>query len=293
MKIKDSIVEIRSNISPADQLKIIILSFLVLILFAPTIIELTGVWYNNDDYSHGFFVIPIAFFMLWQKREKLFLVASQSSWIGFPFFVAGAIVYVISFITNFHTLTNISMIILILSLLIFISGWKLTVLLLFPVLFLLFMFPIPSAYYIMMTNPLKLMITTISADIIELFGITVYQDGNLLFFSNTQLEVAEACSGIRSLYSYLMLGCVFALISGKLILKVIMVLSAIPLSLFVNIVRVTVTGILSNYYGPTVAQGFFHEFTGFFLFVIGFIILLLVYYLVERNAIKQKSNSSD
>lgn len=293
MKIKNSIIEIRSNISPADQLKIIILSFLVLILFAPTIIELTGVWYNNDDYSHGFFVIPIAFFMLWQKREKLFLVASQSSWIGFPFFVAGAIVYVISFITNFHTLTNISMIILILSLLIFISGWKLTVLLLFPVLFLLFMFPIPSAYYIMITNPLKLMITTISADIIELFGITVYQDGNLLFFSNTQLEVAEACSGIRSLYSYIMLGCVFALISGKLILKVIMVLSAIPLSLFVNIVRVTVTGILSNYYGPTVAQGFFHEFTGFFLFVIGFIILLLVYYLVERNAIKQKSNSSD
>jgi exosortase len=125
------------------------------------------------------------------------------------------------------------------------------------------------------------MITEISADIIDFIGITVYQEGNLLFFSNTQLEVAEACSGIRSLYSYIMLSCIFAMLCRRLDKKIIMIFAAIPLAIVVNIIRVSGTGVLSHYYGEKVAQGFFHEFTGFIVFALGFILLYLIFILLN------------
>jgi exosortase len=143
------------------------------------------------------------------------------------------------------------------------------------------MFPIPSSYYILITNPLKLMITDISGQIISFMGIPVFRDGNLLFFAGFELEVAEACSGVRSLYSYLMLSCLFTIMSKRLRSKVVLLLSAIPLAIAVNIIRVVGTGILSVNYGPKLAQGFFHEFSGLVLFCIGFACLYLEFHLLS------------
>ncbi len=278
---KNSVPEIRSDFSPADPLKIMLLSLLLLLLFSPTLLDLIRTWNSNPDYSHGFFVIPIALFMVWQKRQHILNLPQKSLWAGLPAFIAGITIYYIGFITRFHTLMHLSMIFVVLGLLLFLCGWERTMAVFFPILFLLFMFPIPSAYYILITNPLKLLVTDISVQVIRIFGIPVFQDGNLLFFANTQLEVAEACSGIRSLYSYLMLGCLFAMLSKQLWVKIILIFSTVPLALFVNIVRVTITGILSNFYGPKVAQGFFHEFTGFLLFAIGLVFLFGEFYFFD------------
>jgi exosortase len=114
-------------------------------------------------------------------------------------------------------------------------------------------------------------------------GVPVYREGNLLFLSSTQLEVAEACSGIRSLYSYMMLGCVFAVMVRRWRNKILLIISTIPLALFVNIVRVTTTGILANYFGARVAQGFFHEFSGLILFGVGFFLLVGEYVLISSR----------
>jgi len=259
------------------------------VLFTPDLVRLLHAWIGNDDYSHGFFVIPITLWIVWQKRQKLLSLPAKPSWLGFPLFIGGVTIYSVGLVTRFHTLTHLSMVITILGLLLFFSGWRPTKELLFPVLFLLFMFPIPSAYYILITNPLKLVITKVSAQLISFAGIPVYRDGNLLFLATTQLEVAEACSGIRSLYSYLMLGCLFAFMSRRKVAKMILVLSTILLALFVNIVRVTGTGILANFYGSQVAQGFFHEFAGLLLFVIGFIVLFLEYHLIGGGPVTTKA----
>jgi exosortase len=172
------------------------------------------------------------------------------------------------------------MILIILGLILFLAGWKITKTLLFPIFFLLFMFPIPSAYYVMITNPLKLLITEVSVYLIDFFGVPVYREGNLLFLASIQLEVAEACSGVRSLYSYLMLGFMFSTMTTKKN-GTIIVLSTLPLALAVNIARVSGTGIISHHFGPTIAQGFFHEFTGFLLFAIGIVFLGLEYRLLK------------
>lgn len=271
--------------------RIVALVFLIILLFVPALLKLIDIWYNNPDYSHGFLVIPIFLYMIWRKRELLLSLEIRPSWIGFPILSLGLIGYFIGFLTMFNTLANLSIVVTIIGLLLFLAGWRMLKEMSLPVLFLLFMFPIPSAYYIMITNPLKLMITDISAQLMGLFNIPVLQDGNLLFFANTQLEVAEACSGIRSLYSYLMLGCMFALICKKRITKIIMILTTFPLAILVNIIRVTATGVLANYYSPKVAQGFFHEFTGFILFGVGLMVLFSVYYIIEGRASDGKESN--
>lgn len=278
----EGIIKIRNLLSPAGMFMAIAVIILVAALFLPVFIELTHIWLTSADYSHGFLVLPISLYMVWQKRSRLMSIEIQPSWAGSVLLVPGLLLYGAAFVTNFNSLVYLSMLIIIVGIIILSAGTRFARELLFPILFLLFMFPIPSSYYIMITNPLKLMITNISALIMGSMGIPVLQDGNLLFFANTQLEVAEACSGVRSLYSYLMLGCLFAVFSIRLRTKLILILSAIPLAILVNIVRVTVTGVLSNYYGPEVAQGFFHEFTGFILFAVGFVLLVLEYYALKE-----------
>ena len=279
---------IQGNFTLKNGTKICIISILVALLFAPIILRLINVWSTRDDYSHGFFVIPIALYMVWKKRDILFHSSIEPSWIGLPVFFVAAMSYWVSFAARFHTLTYLSMIVIILGLLLFFAGCPVTKHLSLPLLFLLFMFPIPSAYYVLITNPLKLLITKVSTQLIRMVGIPIYREGNLLFLASTQLEVAEACSGIRSLYSYLMLGCLFAIMSRNNKTKILLLISALPLALFVNVVRVSGTGILANQFGPSVAQGFFHEFTGFALFVLGFVFLFLEYHFL--NAVNMENN---
>ena len=259
------------------------LVILSIFLFIPVIRDLFSIWYKNSDYSHGFMVIPLSIYFVWMKREELKAIDIKPSWIGLPLFCISVAIYIIAYITNFHTLTFISIPAVMFSLILFHGGWSLAKKLIPAILFLIFMFPIPSAYYIQLTNPLKLIITEISSTLINLMGIPVYREGNLLFLSSTQLEVAEACSGIRSLYSYMMLGCMFALMVKRWHSKVLLIISTIPLALFINIVRVTGTGILANYFGSQVAQGFFHEFSGMLLFIIGFFMLTGEYVFVHSK----------
>ncbi|MFC1863539.1 exosortase/archaeosortase family protein [Thermodesulfobacteriota bacterium] len=150
---------IKDDQNTNNYLKFITCIILVSVLFVPVIIQLVNVWVTNGDYSHGFLVVPIVGWIIWARREKLLLLSVKSSWIGLPVLMIGMAAYLISFIVNFKTLNYLSMIIIILGLLLFLTGWIITKELLFPVLFLIFMFPIPSAYYIMITNPLKLFLT--------------------------------------------------------------------------------------------------------------------------------------
>jgi exosortase len=114
-------------------------------------------------------------------------------------------------------------------------------------------------------------------------GIPVLREGNIIQLANTSLEVAEACSGIRSLISLLALSVVFAYFSQKTTLKrVVLVLSTFPIAIIANAARVTGTGILAHHYGDKVAQGFFHGFSGWILFVVAFACLFLLGAMLSR-----------
>ncbi|GAB7026161.1 hypothetical protein JCM15764A_14090 [Geotalea toluenoxydans] len=152
-----------------------------------------------------------------------------------------------------------------------------------PCLFLLFMFPLPDYLYLRLTGPLKLFASNLSAQIISSAGIPVLQEGNIIQLPNLQLNVVEACSGIQSLISYIMIGCLLAyLLAGPVWKKAVLVAATVPVALVNNILRITVTGILGEFLGKPANSGFYHELLGLVIFVVGFLALAGVYLLLAR-----------
>jgi exosortase len=162
-------------------------------------------------------------------------------------------------------------------------GWQVVRVLAFPLGFLVFMVPVPDSVLGMVSFPLQLLATKIAAGVIQFCSIPVYREGNMLYFVHTQLEVAEACSGIRSIMSLTMLSVIFAHLSGNgWWRKVLLIFSAIPIAMLANILRVSGTGILAHFFGDKVARGFLHEFSGVAIFVFGLLLLFLVFNLLNR-----------
>ena len=135
------------------------------------------------------------------------------------------------------------------------------------------MIPVSITVIAVSSLPLQIVSTTISSNVINSLNIPVYQEGNILYLANTQLEIAEACSGIKFIISFIMLGVVFAFFLQRRYTKMVIMLSTIPLAILVNIIRIAGTGILSQHFSDKVAHGFFHEFSGVVIFVLGFILL--------------------
>jgi exosortase len=139
------------------------------------------------------------------------------------------------------------------------------------------MIPIPSVLMDRVTFPMQLFASKVAAGSLDLMGIPVLREGNIIQLANTSLEVAEACSGIRSLISLFALSVVFAYFSqNKTWKRIVLVLSTFPIAIIANAARVTGTGILAHHYGSQVAQGFFHGFSGWILFVVAFVCLFVV-----------------
>ena len=146
------------------------------------------------------------------------------------------------------------------------------------------MIPIPSILMAQVTFPMQLFASKVASRSLDLVGIPVLREGNVILLANTSLEIAEACSGIRSLISLLALSVVFAYISQRVTWKrVLLVLSTFPIAIIANAARVSGTGVLAHYYGDSVAQGFFHGFSGWILFVVAFVCLFLLGALLAKR----------
>jgi exosortase len=146
------------------------------------------------------------------------------------------------------------------------------------------MIPVPYSLLNLVSGPLQLIATKISANMISACTIPVYREGNMLYFVNTQLEVAEACSGIRSIMSLTMLAIAFAsMMRGAWMNRIILTVAAIPIAMIANILRIAGTGVLAHFYGDKVAKGFLHEFSGMAIFAFGFITLLGLFTFLNRK----------
>lgn len=133
------------------------------------------------------------------------------------------------------------------------------------------------------TFPLQLLAAKLSVRMIQLLGITVLREGNILQLSNTTLEVVNACSGIRSLITLLALSAAFAYLSRlKLFGQWVLFLSAVPIAIFVNVIRLTVTSVLANTYGPELADGFIHELSGVMVFGVALMALYGFFIVLAR-----------
>ncbi len=272
------------EISGTDKLKLLSLILFWLVLFAPIYPEWVHDWLANSDNSHGFIVPFVAAYFAWDRRNQLNLAAIRSSYWGCVALFLTLGIYVLSYAGGLVFPTRIAMVISLYGLIWCMLGSEIALLMAFPILFLLFMIPVPYSFISLISGPLQLFATTISANLIETCSIPVFQEGNMLYFVNTQLEVAEACSGIRSIMALSMLAVAFASMSNAgWKSKMAMILLAIPIAMVANIIRVTGTGILAHFFGDKVARGFLHEFSGIVIFILGFVVLFGIYTLINRK----------
>lgn len=268
-----------------DALKTGLLILLWWLAFAPLYPELAREWLENSDNSHALLVPFVTLFFIWQKRPELRTAPVASSVSGGVLLVASLLVHIVSSAGGSAFPARLAMVTSLFGLLWLCFGRRVMRLVAFPLSFLLFMIPVPYSLLSLVSLNLQLMATRISAALINSCSIPVYREGNMLYFVQTQLEVAEACSGIRSIMSLLMISLVFCYLSRQgWLRRALLVAAAIPIALVGNIVRVTGTGLLAHFYGDRVARGFLHEFSGLVVFGFGFVLLAAVYLVANREA---------
>jgi exosortase len=251
--------------------------------FIPVYPRLIEAWLNNAEDSHGFLVPLISAYFIWQKRGRIIdATISTSNW-GVSILAISMGGYVLSFAGGIEVVSRCMIVTSLAGIVLLCAGKEVFRLVAFPVLFLLFMVPIPISIEGMVSFPLQLFATDVARFVIQGLSIPVYQEGNMLYFAQTQLEVAEACSGLRSIVSLTMLSVLLAYFWKKgWKRKIVLLVSAIPLAIFVNVVRVSATGVLAHFFGSRVARGFLHEFSGMAVFAFGFLLLLGEYLLLKR-----------
>ncbi len=264
-------------------IKLFILIGLWIVSFMPVYPSLVDTWLNHGDNSHGILVPLISLYFIWQKRDRLKLAKiSGSNW-GALVLVISMALYLLGFASGTAVISRCMIVFSLIGLLLFTLGKEVVRVLAFPLLFLLFMIPVPVALQSALAFPLQLFATKISYLLIQMLSIPVHQEGNMLYFAETQLEVAEACSGIRSMVAFTVLSVVFAYLLDKgWRRRIVLLASAIPLALFTNIVRITGTGILAHFYGSKITDSFLHEFSGIVVFVLGFVLLISEFILLNR-----------
>jgi len=254
---------------------LIILSFLS--LYYNVIYKMTIDWMSNDNYSHGFLIPIIAGYLIWQRKDRLTQTHLTPSNTGFVLLIFSLVFFLIANIGAELFTMRFSMLMVIFSLVVFFAGWEFSKILFLPISYLLFMIPFPAIIWNKIAFPLKLFATKMAISVIKLLNIPVYGEGNIIHLANTTLEVVDACSGLRSLTSLLALSAALALITEHSGLKKnIIFLSAIPIAIFLNIVRLSATAILARYYGPDIAQGFLHEASGILIFIMAFLLLFAI-----------------
>ncbi len=285
--------------------------------YATVLTRLGHDWWTNENYSHGLLIPFIIGFILWSQREQLartiqrpamwcglaaVLFASLALWAG----TAGAELY----------LQRTSLVLMLAGIVLYFWGFSILRLVVVPLFLLLLAIPIPAIIFNKIAFPLQLFASRCAVWAMTVFDIPVLRQGNVIELmplgarETKKLEVVEACSGIRSLMTLLTLAVVLAYFtrpreaggdgnpptnsgsrgrSGLARLKTfgfwrptIIVLSAVPIAILTNALRVSGTGVLSRYYGTRIADGFFHSFSGWVIYVVAFLLLFGVGWMLDR-----------
>lgn len=246
-------------------------------LFYPVAERLARDWLNDDNYSHGILIVPLALFFVWERRERLARLTPRPTALGL-LVVAGSLLTLIAGTLGAELfLTRISILGTLAGTILFTGGWAYLSALAFPLAFLLLMIPIPAIVFNQIAFPLQLFASQFGTAVMELCRVPVLREGNVIILADTTLEVAEACSGIRSLVSLLTLGIVYGYFTDtRPWMRTVIAVSTIPIAIVANGLRVAGTGVLAHYYGREAADGFFHTFSGWLVFVVAFVMLFVI-----------------
>ncbi len=256
----------------------VLIAALVAAIYVEILAKLVTDWWQIPDFSHGFLVPIFSAYLVWTKRKALSEMAVSPSWSGVALVAAGLVILFLGVYGAEMFLSRVSLIILLAGLVLSFGGRRFLKELRFPLLVLLLAIPIPAILFSQITFPMQLLASKLASDLLPLFGVPILREGNVIQLSSMSLEVAEACSGIRSLMSLFTLSVFFGYFMEKSAMRrTILALASIPIAIAANAVRIFGTGMCVQYWNPDKAQGFFHEFSGWVMFLVSFACLFIVH----------------
>jgi exosortase len=259
-----------------------VIAGLLLWIYGLTLARLVAQWWTDPNFSHGFFVPLFSAFVLWQERSRLAAISIKPSWWGLLFLGGGLCVLIVGQMGAELFLSRLSLLIVLAGLIVLFLGWSFFRAVLFPWAFLFLMIPIPAIIFNQITFPLQLLASKVASTSLPWMGVPVLREGNVIVLPAMALEVAEACSGIRSLMSLMTLAIIYGyLMERRVSVRVLLALASIPIAVAANSFRIVGTGLLVQYWDPEKAQGFFHEFSGWLIFVISLVMLYLLHAVVR------------
>ena len=251
---------------------------MVLVAYIPVFIWMFDSWTAAGTYySHGILIPLISIFLVWQKRKKLSQLKFNPTRKGWLFFIPGILIFLISSLWRIYFSAGFSILLVLTGLILLFLGRQFLRKLLFPLFFLIFMIPLPNVAIANLSFRLKIFASGVSVFIVNMLGLPAVREGSVIKTAHSYLVVEDPCSGIRSLIALIALGTMMAYLS-KLSKpkKVILFLSAIPIAIFSNVIRIASLTLVSEIYGSKVATGTFHDVMGIMVFVIAFLGLALV-----------------
>ncbi len=258
---------------------------------------LIGVYYSSlaymisqwerEDYSYCYLIPFIVLYLIWEKRNQLASLPSVSSWKGLIPLAFGTAFFWLGELGGEYFTLYISFWLVVVGLCWIHLGWGKLKTISFPLLFSLTMFPFPNFLHNKISVNLKLISSQLGVAMMQLYGMSAYREGNVIDLGFTQLQVVDACSGLRYLFPLIVLGILLAYFFKAAFWKrVVVVISTIPLSIISNSLRIALTGILYEAWGAKVAEGFFHGFSGWFIFMFSLGVLLLEMWILKRVGVK-------
>lgn len=242
---------------------------LVAAIYYKVIGKLVTDWWQIPDFSHGFLVPPFAAFLIWEKRAALVTTKPSPSWAGIALMMFAAIVLLLGTYGAELFLSRISLLMLVAGLVLYFGGRPFLHQLAFPLLILTLAIPLPSLILNQITFPLQIFASKVASALLPLFAVPVLREGNVIVLPLLKLEVAEACSGIRSLTSLFTMAVFYGYFMERSITRrIILAVASIPIAIAANAVRILGTGLSVQYWDPERAMGFFHEFSGWVIFLV-------------------------
>ena len=285
-------MRLRKNLSSSALALAAVLVVTVALLYFPVLSGLLQQWLHDPDYSHGFLVPFLALWILWQQRRRLEEMPPAPSWWGFPITLVAMVLLVVGSLGAENYISRASLLILVAGLIINFGGWPYFRVCFFAWLVLFLMIPLPAIIANRIVLPLQFLSSGLATAFMDLCGIPVYREGNIIFLPSITLEVAEACSGIRSLMAMITIAVAYGyLLESRPWKRVILVISGVPIAVVANSLRVMASGVLGQYWGRDKAEGFYHLFSGLVIFCFSFILLWILHTLLRKFGAKEHAES--
>jgi exosortase D (VPLPA-CTERM-specific) len=256
---------------------------------------MVNVWVDDENYGHGFFVPFISLFLVWAKREKLRALQPHGSWWGLSLILVGLALYVLGELGSLFTLMHLSFWLVLVGLCWAALGGKILRELSFPLLYLLTMIPLPQFLLQGLSGQLQLISSALGVGCLQVIGVTAFREGNVIDLGPIQLQVVEACSGLRYLFPLMSLSLLCAyLFRAPMWKRAVVFLSSMPIAILLNGFRIGVIGVLVEWFGAGAADGFLHLFEGWVIFLISLAILALVIWGLSRiGSASERQSFSD